>query len=95
MAKYVCDFAVVSSVGQQLSSSSAEMTSATSDYSGKFDSSLSSWNGSSKNGLSTQFKGQIDTANAKASYINEFGEFIVQTVQALQDLESQLAGLDI
>ena len=95
MAKYVCDFETVSSVGQQLVNDSSEMTSATSEYSGKFDSSLSSWNGSSKSGLSTQFKGQVDIANQKAEYLNEFGQFVVQTVQSMQELESQLSGLDL
>ena len=95
MAKYVCDFETVSAVGQQLSSSASEMTSATSEYSGKFESSLSSWQGSSKSGLITQYKGQVDISNQKAQYLNEFGEFIVTTVQAIQELESQLSGLDI
>ena len=95
MAKYVCDFEVLTSVGDQLVKSASDLTSASNDYAGKFDSSLTSWQGSSKTMLSTQHKGQIEIANAKAQYINEFGEFVKQTSQSMQELESQLSGLNI
>lgn len=95
MAKYVCDFEVLTEVGQQLQQSSSDLTGASSDYAGKFESSLNSWQGSSKQMLTTQHKGQIDVANQKAQYISEFGQFIQQTSQSMQELESQLAGLNI
>ena len=95
MAKYVCDFDILTSVGQQLQTSASDLTSSATEYSGKFESSLNSWQGSSKQMLTTQHKGQIDAANKKAEYINEFGQFLQQASQSMQELESQLSGLNI
>ncbi len=95
MSKYVCDYDVVSQVGNQLIQSCSDLESATTTYAGRFESDLSSWTGSSKAVLTKQFSGQVEIMKKRIQYVNEFGEFIVKTAQSIQELDQQLGAMNI
>ena len=95
MPKYVCDYDVVAAVAQQIIQSASDLNAATATYSGRFESDLSGWNSTAKNNLATQYNGQIDKIKEKTQYMNNFGEFLLGATNSIQDLDNQLASIDI
>jgi len=95
MAKFVCDFDTVASIGQQLIDSSSEMNGATKTYSSTIDSDLSQWTGTAKTSYKSTSDGQIQVAQANSQEMESLGTFIKEASKAIQALEEQLAGLDI
>ncbi len=95
MAKYVCDFATVSSIGQSLIESSGEMNTSIKTYSGSIESDLSQWDGKAKGSYTTVNSGQIEAANSDSQEMESLGNFIKGASEAIEKLETELAGLDI
>ena len=95
MAKYVCDFAQVNSIGQKMCQVASDMTSAVSNYSSKIESDLSSWEGAAKSSFQSTCEGQVSTATDDATYINALGEFIQSAAQSIETLEGELSSLNI
>ena len=87
MAKYVCDFAAVSAIGQQLIDSSTEMNGATKTYSSTIDSDLSQWTGTAKTSYKSTSDGQIQVAQANSQEMEALGTFIKQASEAIEKME--------
>ncbi len=95
MAKYVCDFATVASIGQQLIDSAGEMDGATSSYSSTIDGNLSQWTGTAKTSYKSTSDGQIKVAQTNSKEMEALGTFIKAASEAIEKLESELAALQI
>ena len=95
MAKYVCDFAQVSAAGDKVIEAANELLQTTSTYSSNIQQDLSGWSGQAKNNYSTQNSGREAIAVAKAQRMNEFGEFIKEASNQIQELDDTLAGIQL
>ncbi len=95
MAKYICDFDVVSSVGQELIEKGNDLKTATANYSSVISSNLSGWNGSAKDSFVSQSTSKKDEIIKKADYMIQFGEFIKLASKSIQDLEDSLSSQSI
>ncbi len=95
MAKYVCDFATVTSIGEQLIESASEMTTSVKSYSGTIDNDLSSWDGKAKSSYKTINDGQVEAANSNSKEMESLGTFIKGASEAIEKLDTELASLDI
>lgn len=95
MAKYVCDFDSVIAVGNKLISSANSLSSATSTYSSSIDSDLSGWDGVAKSAFASQKETLVSNNMSKAQYASEFGEFLIEAANSIQELEESLSGLSI
>ena len=95
MAKYVCDFDTVTTIGKEICTAASDINSAISDYNSTIDSHLSSWEGSAKTSFEKTNATQVATSKKDATYINELGEYIQSAAKSIQALEEELAGLNI
>ena len=95
MAKYVCDFAAVTAIGDEVCEISSKITSAVNSYSSSIESNLSSWSGVAKQSFESTNSSQIAKAKEDAKYINTVGEYIKSAAKSIEALESELAGLSI
>lgn len=95
MAKYVCDFDVVTSVGSKMCDISSNINTSISTYSSTIDKDLSSWEGNAKSSFETTNNKEIETAKEVATFVNEKGEYILKVAQSIEALESELASLTI
>ena len=95
MAKYVCDFDQVYSIGEKVSQLATDMSTSINNYSSKIDTDLSSWNGKAKTAFQQTSAEQVKVANDDITYVNELGEFIKQASRKIQELEEQLANMSI
>lgn len=95
MAKYVCDFDVVTSVGTKMGEIASSITSSINTYSSSIGNDLSSWEGNAKSSFEKTNNEQIETAKKVATYVNEKGEFILKVANSIEALESELSSLTI
>lgn len=95
MAKYVCDFAEVISAGEKLCSAANSLKTDVQNYDTSITSDLSAWSGEAKNSFISQCAGQVELAIEKTKKLQETGEFIKSSAESIQNLESQLASLNI
>lgn len=95
MAKYVCDFEQVYSVGEKLCQTASDTLTAVQTYDSRIESDLSSWTGTAKDSFLTTNSEQIKTATDDVSYINDLGEFIKSASKSIQELEEELSSLTI
>ena len=95
MAKFVCDFEQVTSIGEKLCQSSKELESSISTYSSSMESGLSSWSGSAKEAFQNTNNELIQVASSDFSNINDLGEFIKKASSSIQSLEEELSNLQI
>ena len=95
MAKFVCDFSQVTSIGEKLCTAATDIETSISGYASQIESDLSSWSGSAKSSFQTTCNSQVETAKASAEYINNLGEFIKQASQNIESLDGELAALEI
>jgi uncharacterized protein YukE len=95
MAKYVCDFDQVYSIGEKVVSTVTELESSLNTYSSSIDSNLTGWTGDAKSSFSTTNAEQVKTSTADLSFAKELGEFIKSSSKQIQQLEEQLATLTI
>lgn len=95
MAKYVCDYAQVKAIGDNLINASTNMQTSVTTFSSSIESDLSTWSGSAKDGFTTQSTGQVELANQDAEKIRQAGEYIKEAAAAIEDLDNSLAALRI
>ncbi len=95
MAKYVCDFDQVQSVGKNICDAASEMETSVSTYSSNIDGDLSGWNGAAKDSFNTTNTEQVAQATSNAQSMNELGNFIQDAAQSIQSLDSELASMSI
>ena len=95
MPKFVCDYAQVSAAGDKLISAASTLSSATTTYGSNITSDLQGWTGDAKTSFMTTCEEQVKNAADKATYINDFGEFVKKSAQAIQELDDQLAALSL
>lgn len=95
MAKYVCDFSEVNRIGNELCSLAEELKSYVNNYDSKVQGDLSSWDGAAKSAFIGQCTAQISIANSNAEMLNELGDFIKNASQSIEQLDDELASLDI
>ena len=95
MAKYVCDFEMVTSIGEQICQAASDMSTAVNNYDSKIESDLASWEGSAKKSFENTNAEQVKNAKADATYITELGDYIKGAANIIQTLDTELAGLSI
>lgn len=95
MAKFICEFSEVTSIGKKITSAAKDFTSATNTYSNSIDTELSGWTGDAKNSFTSKKNGFVNSNLTDCNYISEFGEFIVSAAQKIEELESELSNLSI
>lgn len=95
MAKYVCDFDQVISIGQKVCEAVSEIENSVNTYSSRIESDLSTWNGNAKNSFVKTNSEQVKVATTDLAYVKELGEFIQSSAQSIQQLEEQLGTLSI
>ena len=95
MPKYVCDFAAVNSIGEQMCQAASDLTTSVDTYSKTIENNLSSWEGAAKTAFTQTNTTQVTTAKKDAAYVNELGEFIKTAAKSIEDVETGLAGLSI
>ena len=95
MAKYVCDFGEVTSIGNQVCDAVSTLEAAVNTYSSRIESDLASWTGIAKDSFNTTNAEQVAMATADLTYVRELGEFIKTCSKSIEDLENELATLSI
>ncbi len=95
MAKYVCDYAQVTSAGEKIVEAANELMQATSTYSTNINQDLSGWTGEAKNTFASQSTSRTDIASSKAKRMSEFGEFVKEVSHQIQELDETLAGITL
>lgn len=95
MTKFVCDYAQVNSIGNKLLEASNSLIESANRYNSSIDGSLSSWTGNTKTTFVSQSNAQVDKVLAKAKYISSFGEFIINSARSIQELDDDLANINI
>ncbi len=95
MAKYVCDFEQVSSIGNEICEAVSDMLSSLTTYSSNIESNLSSWSGEAKSSFTATNSSLISQTTSDFEYINSLGEFIKASSEAIQSVEEELAAMKI
>ncbi|MBP5678857.1 MAG: hypothetical protein J6X28_03415 [Bacilli bacterium] len=95
MAKYVCDFEQVYSIGEKVVETATTLESSVATYASKIESDLSTWSGIAKDSFSKTNSEQVSVAKEDVTYVKELGEFIKAASQSIQKLEEELATLSI
>lgn len=95
MAKFVCDFEQVKSMGEKMCTMASDLQASISEGSSKIDGSLASWNGEAKSDFSSKLSSQIKIAMQTAKKAEATGEFIKKAAQSIEELDEELASLSI
>ena len=95
MAKYVCDFEQVYSIGDKVCQAVSEIENSVTTYSSRIESDLSTWSGSAKDSFTRTNSEQVKLATTDLTYVKELGEFIKSSARSIQELEEQLGTLTI
>lgn len=95
MSKYVCDFGQVESAGGKLVNAGNKLKNAASSYSSGIESNLSQWTGVAKDSFSSSNAEQVDAMNSQGSYLCKLGEFVKTAAKNIEQLDNELASLEI
>lgn len=95
MAKYVCDFQSVTTIGEKLCQVSSDISASINNYSSTIEKDLSSWSGVAKNSFESTNTAQVSNAKEYSKYINLLGEYIKGVSKGIETLENELASLKI
>ena len=95
MAKFVCDYEQVTSIGEKMCQAATDVSTSVSSYSSSIESDLSTWTGVAKESYQATNSDQAQLAMKDADYINSLGEFIKDASSQIQKLDDELAGLSI
>ena len=95
MAKFVCDFDVVTSVGTKMNEIATNINTSITNYESNIDNDLSSWEGNAKSSFEKTNTSQIKTSKDVATDVNKKGEFIIKVAKSIESLESELSSLTI
>lgn len=95
MAKYVCDFEEVRKAGKNLKTTATDMEASIETYSTKIEGDLEGWESASK----TSYMVANEEQKAKIKSVNEYAtsmsEYIVMAADAIEQLENDLAKINI
>lgn len=95
MAKYVCDFDAVRDAGEKLATTASEMQSSIDTYSTTIEGDLEGWESASK----TSYMAANEEQKAKAKSVNEYAtkmsEYVIMVADKIEDLENELASINI
>lgn len=95
MAKYVCDFEKLLSTANDLIELSKELENNVNTYNTTISNNLSTWDGSAKSNFLKQVENQVKISKSNASKINSIGEYLKSSVNAIQELETNLSNTSI
>ena len=93
--KIVCDFETIKAELAKIEESIATMDSAIKEYSTSVSQSLSSWKGIAKEAFDVTNTDQVDKTKTHVSDMSAVVAFVKDAVAKIEDLEGQLAGLNI
>lgn len=95
MAKYVCDFQAVRDAATKLGQTAGDMTASIDTYSSTIESDLEGWESASK----TSYMVANEEQKAKIKSVNEYAtnmsEYIKLVADSIEQLENELANLNI
>ena len=83
------------SLGKKLSTISQNLTTAVNNYDSNIQNALSSWTGNTKNTFTSNCSAQISKSNTCTKKIEEFGKFIINASNSIEQLEDNLSNLNI
>ena len=95
MSKFVCDYAQVSAAGDKVIEAANELLQATSTYSSNMSQDISGWSGEAKTTFASQSSDREQVAVSQAKRMSEFGEFIKEASSKIEELDENLAGIQI
>jgi len=95
MPKYVCDIELIKSKGSELCKIAQELNSSISSNSETLSGNLSSWSGMTRATFMEAATSRVSMANEYCGKAQELGELMLNTAEAIEDLESSLAAQTI
>lgn len=95
MAKYVCDFGAVSSAVSQLNKMASELESNVTGCKTNLDNSLSEWDGEAKTAYSNSSDQAFSSLEEDINNLKMTASYIQTVAAAIEEAESELAGLKI
>ena len=95
MSKYVCDFAAVKTIADNLKKYANDITSTLTVYETNLQSDLTGWTGTAKETFAANSASQIASAKTYATSINELSDFITSTVETIESKENEIASINI
>ena len=91
MAKYVCDFETVTSVGNSIKEAGNGLLAETNKYSSSIDTSLSGWSGTAKETAIKQINEQSEKYVSSVKDVVAYGEYLLKVSNDISNAESELA----
>ncbi len=95
MAKYVCDFEQVTSIGDEVCNLVSDTRSALDTYSSGIENNLSSWSGDAKSAFSSTSSSVVTQTKTDLEYVTALGNYIKACAQAVQTVEEKLTEMKI
>lgn len=91
MAKYVCDFETVTSVGNSIKEAGNGLLAETNKYSSSIDTSLSVWSGTAKETAMKQVNEQSAKYVSSAMNVVAYGQYLIDVSNEIEKTESELS----
>ena len=91
MAKYVCDFETVTSVGNSIKEAGNDLLAETNKYSSSIDTSLSGWSGTAKETAMKQVNEQSAKYVSSAMNVVAYGQYLIDISNEIEKTESELS----
>lgn len=91
MAKYVCDFETVTSVGNSIKEAGNGLLAETNKYSSSIDTSLSGWSGTTKETAMKQVNEQSAKYVSSAMNVVAYGQYLIDVSNEIEKTESELS----
>ena len=95
MPKFVCDFATVKSAGKSIATSASDIRTSISTYSSKIEENLAGWDSTTKTSFVSVNEEEVTKANGMSDYAEKLGQFIEEAATKIEELEEELAQIDI
>ena len=96
MAKFVCDYAQVTSAGDKIIEVANDYATEAAKYDNNIKQDLSNWQGgSAKGNFAYQSDGATRVVASKIIRMAELGEFVKQAAKSIEELDDQLAAIKI
>lgn len=91
MAKYVCDFETVTSVGNSIKEAGNGLLAETNKYSSSIDTSLSGWSGTVKETAMKQVNEQSAKYVSSAMNVVAYGKYLIDVSNEIEKTEGELS----
>lgn len=91
MAKYVCDFETVTSVGNSIKEAGNGLLAETNKYSSSIDTSLSVWSGTAKETAMKQVNEQSAKYVSSATNVVAYGQYLIDVSNEIEKTEDELS----